>query len=68
MQIKTTNPPDYPALARVWMSILAHKAGGVAERVRVERKNKKNNEETKDHSPDPSLGGISSPAGDRGRR
>ena len=60
-----TNSPDIRILSLTWERLTDR---------RVERKNKRNNEETKDngeakdHSLDPSLGGISPPAGDRGRR
>lgn len=52
-----TNSPDIRILSLTWERIMG-----------VERKNEENNEDTKDHSPDPSLGGISPSAGDRGRR
>ena len=56
-----TNSPDIRILSLTWERLTGR---------RVERKKNeetRNNEETKDHSPDPSLGGISPPAGDRGR-
>ena len=60
-----TNSSDIRILSLIWERLTDRG---------VERKNEKNNEETKDdgeakdHSPDPSLGGIFPPAGDRGRR
>lgn len=51
-----TNSPDIRILSLTW------------ERLTDRRVERKNNEETKDHSPDPSLGGVSPPAGDRERR
>ena len=39
-----------------------------SENRRKKNEETRNNEEKEDHSPDPSLGGISPPAGDRGRR
>lgn len=65
MQIKTTNPPNYSTLARVWMDILAHKAGGVAEGVRVEVKNDYQTEKANLHGA--GLHALGTDAGVRGR-
>ena len=54
------NSPDIRILSLTWERIMG-----------VERKKDEETEdngEAKNHSPDPSLGGISPPAGDRGRR
>ena len=57
-----TNSPDIRILSLTWERLTGR---------RVERKKNEETEdngEAKNHSPDPSLGGISPPAGDRGRR
>lgn len=49
MTITTTNIIPSSRLASIWLGILAHKAGGVAEGVRVEVKNDSKTEETNLH-------------------
>lgn len=65
MRIVTKNPPNYSTLARVWMSILAHKAGGVAEGIRVEVNDDGKNQETIVYSN--GLSAVPADAGVRGR-
>ena len=57
-----TNSPDIRILSLAWERLTDR---GVERKKDEETKD---NGETKDHSPDPSLGSISPPAGDRGRR
>lgn len=57
-----TNSPDIRILSLTWERLTDRRVG------RKKDEERKTDEETKDHSPDPSLGGISPPAGDRGRR
>lgn len=57
-----TNSPDIRILSLTWERLMDRRVG------RKKNEETRNNEETKDDSPDPSLGGVSPPAGDRGRR
>lgn len=57
-----TNSPDIRILSLTWERLTDRRVG------RKKDEERQKDEETKDDSPDPSLGGISLPAGDRGRR